>query len=97
VASVFSQSSAYSGIGSASLLDALDFNGGSGVEGGARNLLRAAVAALLDASHPGVDYPRTTASVISSVDSALASGDRDFMLDLATSLDRDNNLGCPLN
>ena len=65
--------------------------------GGAEILLRAAVAALLNASHPGVDYPRSTASVISDVNTALASGNRDTMLTLANSLDADNNQGCPLN
>lgn len=97
VASVFSQAAAYPEFGSSSLLEALKFHGGKGVEGAAAILLRAAVAALLNASHPGVDFPRTPASVISSVDAALASGDRDTMLSLAMSLDFDNNLGCPLN
>ena len=31
------------------------------------------------------------------VNAALASGDRDTMLSAASSIDRDNNLGCPLN
>ncbi len=97
VQSVFSAAMAYPDQGSASLLEALDFGGGPGVTGGVKVLLRAAVAALLDASHPGVDYPRTTASVISSVNTALASGSRDAMLTLANSLDADNNQGCPLN
>jgi hypothetical protein len=97
IQSVFASAAAYPAIGSASLLDGLGFSGGSGVEGGARNLMRAAVAALLDSSHPGVSYPRTPAAVISSVDAALATGDRDSMLSLASSLDADNNLGCPLN
>lgn len=97
MASVFGSAGAYSGIGSASLAEALDFGGGSGAEGAARNLLRAAVAALLNASHPGVSYPGLVPFILSSVDQALASGDRDTMLSLASSLDQDNNLGCPLN
>jgi hypothetical protein len=44
-----------------------------------------------------VDYPRTTIEVINAVNGALASGNRNTMLTLATGLDRDNNLGCPLN
>ena len=95
--SVFAQSAAYSELASASMLEALDFGGGGGVDGAARILMRAAVAALLDASHPGVDYPRTPVQVISQVNSALASGDRDTLLTVAGELDRDNNLGCPLN
>jgi hypothetical protein len=82
---------------SGSLLDALNFGGGSGVDGAKRNLLRAAVAALLNAAHPGVDYTRTTAAVISSVTTALNSGDRATMLGLASALDLDNNLGCPIS
>jgi hypothetical protein len=95
--SVFAQAAAYPAIASASLLEALDFPGGPGTEGAARNLMRAAVAGLLDASHPGVDYPRTPAEVIAEVDAALASGDRGTMLGLASGIDSDNNLGCPLN
>ena len=97
VQSVFSQASAYPAQGSASLTEALDFGGGGGVEGGVRNLLRAAVASLLNASHPGVGFPRSASQVISSVNAALASGDRDTMLSLASDLDRENNFGCPLN
>ncbi|HEV8582732.1 MAG TPA: hypothetical protein VGX68_27000 [Thermoanaerobaculia bacterium] len=97
VQSVFNQAANYPTLGNASLLDALSFQGGSTIEGAAGNLLRAGVAALLDASHPNVNYPRTPASVISDVSSALASGNRDTMLGLASRLDADNNLGCPLN
>ena len=97
VPSVFAEANAYPEAAAASLLDALNFGGGGGVAGAVRNLLRASVAALLDAAHPGVSYPRTPANVISLVDAALATGDRDTMLDLAAELDADNNLGCPLN
>ena len=97
VQNVFSQGSGYPSLGAASLLEALSFNGGSSLDGAAGNLLRAAVAALLDASHPGVDYPRTPASVIADVNAALASRDRDAILGLASRLDADNNLGCPLS
>ena len=79
------------------LLQALSFKGGSGTLGAAQTLLRAAVAALLNSAHPDVDYPRTTAEVIADVNAALASQDRSTMLNLATALDADNNLGCPLN
>ena len=79
------------------LLKALKYQGGPGVSGGARIMLRAAVAALLNASDPTVDYPRTTAEVIADVNTALASGNRSALLVLAAELDADNNLGCPLN
>lgn len=64
--------------------------------GGAKNLLRQAVAALLNASHPDINYPRLPGDVIADVNVALASGDRDMMLVLAEELNTDNNLGCPL-
>jgi uncharacterized repeat protein (TIGR01451 family) len=85
------------GHGGASLMVALSFSGGSGTDGAQEILLRAAVAALLNSAHSGVDYPQTTAQVISAVNSALDSNNRDTMLALAASLDAQNNLGCPLN
>jgi len=72
---------------------ALRFRGGPGVRGAERILLRAAVAALLNAASPKVDYPLTEADVISQVNAALASNNRGTMLDLATQLDTYNNLG----
>lgn len=95
--SVFSAASAFPSLAGKTLLQTLEGGGGPGTLGGARILLRAAVAALLNAAHPGVDYPRTTAEVIADVNAALASNDRATMLALATELDADNNLGCPLN
>ena len=80
-----------------SLLEALEYGGGSGVDGATRNLLRAAVAALLNAANPTVEYPRTAASIIADVNAAIAGGDRAAILALAGALDADNNLGCPIN
>jgi hypothetical protein len=85
------------GYDNTTLLEALNFGGGSGVAGGARILLRSAVAALLNSSSPDVDYTMTTGEVIAAVNAALASGSRATMLTLAAELDTDNNLGCPLN
>jgi hypothetical protein len=79
------------------LAGALNYQGGSGTRGAARILLRAAVAALLNAASPDVDYPLTTTEVINQVNAALASNNRDTMLALASTLDSNNNLGCPLN
>ena len=92
--SVFDVPDSY-GLDNFTLVQALSFQGGSGTTGAARILLRAAVAALLNAS--SVDYPLTTAEVISMVNAALASGDRSTMLALASQLDKYNNYGCPLN
>ena len=86
----------YPALGEQTLLTALGFAGGPGGEGAAEILLRAAVAALLNASHPDVAYPRTPASVIGDVNGALLQN-RDAMLALAAALDADNNRGCPLN
>ena len=97
IGSVFSGASAYPTIASSTLLQGLNFTGGSGNEGAARNLMRAAVAALLNAASPSIEYPRTTAQVVSQVNAALASGDRATMLALASQLDTDNNLFCPLS
>jgi hypothetical protein len=97
VKSVFDQAAIYSSLGNDTLLGALAFQGGSTLEGAAGNLLRASVAALLDSAHPNVNYPLSPASVIADVNAALASRNRDTMLSLASALDRDNNLGCPLN
>ena len=83
-------------LGSAGLLDALRFTGGNGVDGASRNLLRAAVAAVLNAAHDDVAYRLTSAEVTSRVDAALATGNRATILALASELDAANNGGCTL-
>src|SRR5215210_89257 len=97
VGSVFSGSAAFPSLASKTLLQTLAGGGGPGLEGAAKILLRAAVAALLNAGHSGVDYPRTTAEILADTNAALTSGNRDTMLNLANGLDNDNNRGCPLN
>ena len=77
------------------LLDALNYAGGPGKLGGARNLLRQTVAALLNAASSEVNYLLSVADVTSQVNFAL-SRDRDAMLVLAERLDRLNNAGCRL-
>ena len=84
-------------------LEALQGGGGSGVAGAQAILLRAAVAATLNAAHDTVGYPLrryqdppAPNGFIPVVSSLLASGDRDAMLEYAAYLDRLNNLGCPL-
>jgi hypothetical protein len=94
--SVFDVPDAF-GLDSATLLQALDFRGGSTLTGAARILLRQAVAALLNAAHPDVDFGLAPAEVIEQVNAALASGDRETILALAEELDVLNNEGCPLN
>lgn len=97
VDSVFAQAATYPTISAASLLQALDFGGGPGVEGAAMVLVRTGVAALLNGAHPGVNYPMLPTEVIAAVDASLASRDRDAMLASAAQLDAANNLGCPLS
>jgi hypothetical protein len=76
-------------------LEALSYKGGRGADGAASILLRAASAAILNAEHNVVNYPLSTAEVIDAVNAALASGDRDVMISLATQLDDNNNFGAP--
>ena len=81
-----------------SLLSAMQFSGpGNTTSDAARILMQQAVAALLNAAHPDIDYPLTEAQVVAQVNAALASGDRDTILALKDQLDEYNNLGCPLN
>ncbi len=95
VGSVFNQATpATSG---STLLEALSFMGGDDLEGAEKILLRAAVAAILSASSPDVIYPSTVTEIITSVNNAIVTGDRDTMISLASQIDADNNRGCPMN
>jgi hypothetical protein len=79
------------------LVQALQGGGGPGLTGARLILLRAAVAAYVNASNSAVSYPLSTSDVISSVNLAL-QGDRETMLAEASRLDALNNGagGCPL-
>lgn len=72
------------------LLDAISFKGGEGTEGMAQNLLRNAVAAVLNDAHPEIQYP--IPDVIDQVNSALASLNPDAMETLKNTLNEANNL-----
>jgi hypothetical protein len=72
----------------------LNYQGGDDSNGAAEILLRAAVASLLNAASPTVNFPLTVEQVVSAVNTALASHDRTTMLLLATSLDTLNNELC---
>jgi hypothetical protein len=86
------------GLDSTTLLQALSFGGGPGFAGGARTLLRDAVAALLNSAHPDVSggFPYTTGQVISLTNAALATGNRTAALNQASAFNSANNLGCPI-
>ena len=80
-------------------IDALQGGGGSTICDAQKILLRAAVAALLNAcTGSGVSYPLTTAQIKSEVNTALTSCDRTITLNEAGRLDGFNNGsgGCPL-
>lgn len=108
---LYSGSGGYSNLGGMTLADALGGGGGSGTDGAARILVRAAVAAWLNSAYDdpaggsAMQYPWRRWStgeegrppLVATVNAALASGDRARMLDLAALLDADNNLGCPLS
>jgi hypothetical protein len=87
------------------LLQALQARGGTGTSGAAEILVRAGAAAWLNAAHEGVGYPfrRFAPGLDGSgpmdalVNHALMSGDRAEMITVAATLDRANNLGCPLS
>jgi hypothetical protein len=85
------------GLDNATLLEALEFGGGSGVLGASQNLLRIGVAALLNAAHSGVNYPLSTAAVITAINTALASNNATTIEAQKDALDILNNAGCPLS
>ena len=57
--------------------------------------MRQAVAALLNAAHPDVDYPLTTAQVTDMVNGAVASGNKATIESLKDTLEGFNKLGAP--
>jgi hypothetical protein len=77
-------------------LDALSFKGGPGAVGAERILFRAAVASWLNAATEEVGFPLRRKDFVPEVNAAIATGDRQTMIDLASELDKLNNLGCPL-
>jgi hypothetical protein len=79
-----------------SLLTALSFPGGAGVEGAERLLLKQAVASLLNEAEYGPAFGpyASVAALKTAVNAALASGNRTTMLALASTLDHWNNGVC---
>ena len=95
VESAFSEAAAYPALAAATLHEGLKLKGGPTVEAAAGLLLKQAIAALLNAAHPDISYPRSESAMIADVNAALASGDRQTILSFKDALDTDNNLGCP--
>jgi hypothetical protein len=71
------------------LLDAVWLGGG-----GENALARHAVAALLNAAHPDINYYYSVSQILAGVQAAYASGDFE---PFKSALDFANNAGCPLN
>ena len=93
VSSMFTRAAAppYTSLGNDTLLEALGYSGRSGVQGGAQILLRAGVAAVLNATEFGSDYPYSVAQITAEVNAALDSQNRTTMLTLAAKYDAANN------
>jgi protocatechuate 3,4-dioxygenase beta subunit len=80
----------------ATLLQALNFQGGSTLNGKAQILFRAAVAALLNSTHPMTSYPYTDKQIVEKVNQALIDAlgppqDASKLTDLAAEFDWLNN------
>jgi hypothetical protein len=80
----------------ATMLAALSFSGGPTLQDAKNNLMKQAVAALLNAATSGMNYPLTVNEVLTQVNAALASGNKGTILGLATTLDGFNSLEGPL-
>ncbi len=82
-------------LGLDTLIDALKYHGGPGIEGAARILLRQLVAGLLNARDPNVNY-WTIGNFMSLARSALIVVSRDGYIQRAGEFTFWNELGCPL-
>ncbi|MBI2567685.1 MAG: hypothetical protein HYV63_11690 [Candidatus Schekmanbacteria bacterium] len=96
VDTVFGELWLYPEVGSATLLEALSFSGGSDLLGAVRLLVRAGVAAVLNALHPDVPH-MLPSEVLNIVNTALDSQDRDTILAAAALLGDRNDSVCPLD
>lgn len=83
-------------LSSDSLLEALSYGGGNSLLDAKEVLLRSAVAAILNAAHPDVDYAQPVAMIVAAVDAELVGGTRDSILALKDELDAANNAGCSI-
>lgn len=95
VRNVFSQSKLYGQIGNVGLRAALRFQGGGGLLGAAKVLIREGAAALLNATDRNLEFPYPRSQVIVLVDGALLSGDLARMDEVASLLREANEAGCP--
>jgi len=77
------------------LMEAMNYGGGGGLEGMARNLFRHATAALQNACDQHVAYPLSVEGVIEAVNEALDSGEKQIIEELKDILAMYNEAGCP--
>ncbi|HYC51767.1 MAG TPA: hypothetical protein VEB19_11710 [Gemmatimonadaceae bacterium] len=96
VGSVFSNAALFD-LDAYTLLQGLQSGGGGTLKDAAKTLLRAAIAAVLNANSANVDYYATSADIVAQVNAALASNSRNTILALKDTLDLENNRGCDLN
>jgi hypothetical protein len=97
IGEVFDIPAEFSELEDDTLLEALSYKGGPDDIDAARLLLHHAVAAILNATHPAVDYPMFAVPITEEVSDALATSDRDTMLDLKDKYAGWNEAGCPTN
>jgi hypothetical protein len=97
VVDLFKEARPYGHIGSANLQTALRFRPDGGLLGIAKAVVRAGVAAYLNAGHPKIEYPLTRTQIITKVDTALRSNDAATMSAAARELETANGAGCPLD
>lgn len=96
--------------GEDTLLQALNYGGGSGVPGAAKILLRAAVAALLNAAHPAIAARHAdphnggttwvitrTVGYLNHTEGVEGYSYRASILSMASYFDTENNRGCPID
>jgi hypothetical protein len=92
----FSEAARYGALGGTTLGAALRLRDGADLLGAAKRLLRAATAALLNATRADLEYPRSRTQVITDVDTALRSRDTGVILGVAGELEEANGAECPL-
>ena len=80
-------------------LDALSLKGGNSLSEKEEILLRAGAAALLNAAHleSQLDYEYNFEDVVAHLNAALASDDKQTIVNQASAFDEENNEGCPFN
>jgi cysteine-rich repeat protein len=97
VRDVFTLPAMFDSIGDTTLRAALRWSSGDLPIEVAENLVKHAIAALLNASHPDVAYSYSAGEILAAVNAALAVGDPTEMDDLHMDFDSANNDGCPLS